>query len=58
MKSYKDFNRAKRAETRNEFGKDLYKFFNLSVFGKTMENTREHRDIKLCNCLRLSQMKT
>ena len=46
MKSYMDFNMAKRAKTRNEFEKDYYKTMNLTVFGMTMENLRKHRNIK------------
>ena len=47
MKPYIDFDTQLRTQVTKNFEKDFFRLMDNSVFGKTMENIRKHRNIKL-----------
>ena len=47
LKPYIEMKIRLRTEAKNDFEKDFFELMNNAIFGKTMQNIRYHRDIKL-----------
>ena len=46
LRPWIDFNTKKRKEAKSDFEKDMFKLMNNAVYGKTMENVRNHIDFE------------
>lgn len=47
LENYVSFNTRKRNEAKNEFDRMFFKLMANAIFGKTIENQRNHVDVKL-----------